>query len=235
MKRKYQLILLFFLFIILASLSFILSPFFHIREFAIHSRNQIDKASLRAYLNEFYGENILFVKENDLENKLLEHRLVSSISIEKSYPSKIHIIIEERKAAAWINNNNKKLLFSADGIILEQIDLEKEIDFPEIEGFEYLFSKNKLVLPDEANKLLTNLNKFELDFIKKIKKISFSNNVLKLYLKNNSQVNLGEANDLEDKFTLLNSIIIKLEKEKQEYEYVNLKVPKHPVIKLKDN
>lgn len=235
MERKYQLILLFFLFIILASLSFILSPFFHIREFAIHSRNQINKDSLRGYLNEFYGENILFVKDDDLENKLLEHRLVSSISIEKSYPSKIHVIVEERKAAVWINNDDKKLLVSADGIILEQIDMEEEIDFPEIEGFEYLFSKDKIILPDEANKLLRNLNKFESDFIKKIKKISFSDNTLKLNLKNNSEVNLGEVKNLEDKFTLLNSIIIKLEEEDREYEYINLKVPKHPVIKFKDN
>jgi cell division protein FtsQ len=233
MEKKYQLILLFFLFVILASLSFILSPFFHIREFAIHSRSEINKNSLRSYLNEFYGENILFIKESDLEKKLLDHRLVSSITIEKSYPSKIHVIIEERKAAAWINNNDQKLLFSADGIILDQIESEKEINFPQIEGFEYLFLDNKVIFPTAADRLLTILNKFEIDFIKKIKKISFQDNVLKLYLENNSGVNLGEINNLEDKFTLLNSIMIKLENENKEYDYINLKVPKHPVIKLK--
>ena len=53
-------------------------------------------------------------------------------------------------------------------------------------------------------------------------------------LKNDLAVNLGGAVNLEEKFALLNSILIKLEEGNQEGEYINLKVVKHPVVKLRN-
>jgi len=233
MRRKYQYILIFFLFIILASLSFIISPFFDLREFAVHSRSKIDKNSLRPYLEDFYGRNILFLKKSDLEESLHRHKLISSFHIEKSYPSKIHIIIEEREAAAWIDNS-KKIVFSADGIILQQLEKTEEIDVPQIVGFDYLFFENRLLFPEEMDKLLNILSKFKDHFLNKIIKITYDDNILKLYLKNDLAVNLGGAVNLEEKFALLNSILIKLEEGNQEGEYINLKVVKHPVVKLRN-
>ncbi len=235
MEKKYQFILLFFLFIILAALSFLASPFFDIREFAIHSRSEIDKASLRPYLNDYYGENILLTTQSELEKNLLKHRLVSSFTIEKSFPSKIHIIIEERKPAAWIANNGKKLVFSADGIILEQLKLDSNLKIPQLEGFEYLFSEKKMVFPEAMDNLLTVLNKLDQKFIGQIKKINYQNNILKLFMHNNLAVNMGSAENLEEKFTLLSSIITKLKDENKQGDYINLKVLKHPVVKLKEN
>ena len=235
MEKKYQIIILAFLFIILASLSFAFSPFFNIREFAIHSRIEIDKTSLRPYLNEFYGENIIFIAKEDLEERLLEHRFISSFEIEKTYPSKIHIIIQERKPTAWLKNNDHKLVFSADGIILEEIELEKELFLPQIEGFAYLFLEQRLLFPQEKKDLLNVLNKLDDQYLQKIERINSQNQQITLYLDNEITVNFGSSEKLEEKFSLLRSILNKLEQEESKAEYINLRVINHPVIQYKEN
>ncbi|ADQ15027.1 cell division protein FtsQ/DivIB [Halanaerobium hydrogeniformans] len=235
MEKKYQIIILAFLFIIIASLSFVYSPFFNIREFAIHSRIEIDKTSLRPYLNEFYGENIIFINKEDLEESLLEHRYISSFEIEKTYPSKIHIIIQERRPTAWLKNNDHKVVFSADGIILDEIELEKELFLPEIEGFAYLFSDQRLLFPQEKKDLLNVLNKLDEQYLKRIEKINFSDQRLTLFLDDEITVDFGSAERLEERFSLLRSILNKLEEEEREAEYINLRVINHPVIQYKEN
>ncbi|MCC3144750.1 cell division protein FtsQ/DivIB [Halanaerobium sp. Z-7514] len=235
MDKKYQIIILAFLFIILASLSFVFSPFFNIREFAIHSRIEIDRTSLRPYLNEFYGENIIFIDKEDLAESLLEHRFISSFEIEKTYPSKIHIIIQERRPTAWLKNNGKKVIFSADGIILEETDLEREVFLPQIEGFAYLFSEQKLLFPQPKKDLLNVLTRLDDQYLKRIKRINSSDQRLTLYLEAETTVNFGLPERLEEKFSLLRSILNKLEEEEAEADYIDLRVINHPVIQYREN
>ena len=231
MEKKYQVVLLILLFITLSFISFLFSPFFNIREFVIHSRSEIDKNSLRSNLNKFYGQNLLFAQEEELRNDLLNHTLISSVEIEKAFPSTVHVIIEERKAVAWIENNNKKLLFSADGIILGEEDLSTEVKLPEIEGFSYYFKDEKVLFPEKMDNLLNVLSDLDNKFLGVMAKITNQNNIYKLYLVDGGGVNLGRNNKLKEKFSLLNSIL--LNNSEEDIDYINLQVIKHPVIKLK--
>lgn len=233
MEKKYQILLLILLFISLSFLSFLFSPFFNIRDFVIHSRSEINKNSLRINLNQFYGRNMLFINEKELKDELLKHNLISSIELEKAFPSTIHIIIEERRAVAWIKNNDKKLIFSADGIILREEKMDQNISLPRIEGYAYLFENEKIRFPRTMDKLLSVLSNLEASFLGKIEKIIYQDNIYKLYLSAGGGVNLGRDNNLEEKFSLLNSILINNESENLEIDYINLQVTKHPVIKLK--
>lgn len=231
MEKKYQFLFMILLFIFLTFLSFLFSPFFHIRNFVFHSRNNFNKASLRTNINQFYGKNLLFLDEKEIKNKLLEHNLISAVEIEKSFPSTVHIIIETRKAVGWIENNKQKIIFSADGIIIEQKKIETDLDLPEIEGFAYYFEGNKIKFPLASQDILNVLNELEAGFLAKMKKITYQNNVFKLYLSNGRGVNLGQGNKLEEKFAILNSILKK--HQENQIDYINLQVTKHPVIKLK--
>ncbi|ADO76875.1 cell division protein FtsQ/DivIB [Halanaerobium praevalens] len=231
MEKKYQFIFMIILFIFLTFLSFLFSPFFHIRNFIFHSRDNFNKNNLRKSINQFYGNNLLFLDEEELKVKLLEHNLISEVKIEKNFPSKVHIIIETRKGVAWINNNGQKFIFSADGIIIEQKKNNFNVDLPKLEGFAYYFEDDKIKLPLASQAILDVLNKFEIEFLAKMKKITYQDNVFKLYLSNGSGVNLGQGTKLEEKFAILNSILNKQEENK--IDYINLQVIKHPVIKLK--
>ena len=71
MEKKYQIVIMILLFIFLIFVSFLFSPFFHIREFVFHSRNEINKNELRANINQFYGDNLLFLNQEELRNNLL--------------------------------------------------------------------------------------------------------------------------------------------------------------------
>jgi cell division protein FtsQ len=231
MEKKYQIVLMILFFIFLTFISFLFSPFFHIRDFVFHSRNEINKNELRANINKFYGKNLLFLNENELKTSLLEHNLISSVQIEKSFPSKIHVVIEERRAVAWLKNNNKKFIFSADGIVLDEKRIDDELQLPQFEGFPYYFKEEKVVLPVITDEILKVLNDLEDDYLAKIKKIIIQNNIYKLYLKSGEGINFGRSENLEEKFAILNSILKSNQDAK--IDYINLQVIKHPVVKYK--
>ena len=75
------------------------------------------------------------------------------------------------------------------------------------------------------------LNDLGFDFLAKIKKVNYQDDIYKLYLKRGGGVNLGRNNELEEKFAILNSIL--KNNQDNEIDYINLQVTKHPVIKLK--
>ena len=129
MEKKYKIIVMILIFIFLIFISFLFSPFFHIRDFIFHSRDEINMNDFKTTINDFYGNNLLFLNENNLKKDLLNHNLISSVKIEKSFPSTVHVIIEERSAIVWIKNNNKKLIFSADGIILAEKEINPTLSF----------------------------------------------------------------------------------------------------------
>lgn len=231
MEKKYQVVLLILFFILLTFISFLFSPFFDVRDFVFHSRSEFNKNELRTNINKFYGKNLLFLNEDELKSSLLSHDLISSVQVEKSFPSTIHVVIEERKAVAWLKNNDQKLIFSADGIILGEVDLKEELAVPQFENFPYYFSSNKLEFPHFTDDIIKVLNELEPDFLEKINKVNYQDDIYKLYLKKGGGVNLGRNNDLEEKFAILDSILNN--NQEAEIDYINLQVSKHPVIKLK--
>ena len=231
MEKKYQIVLMILFFIFLTFISFLFPPFFHIRDFVFHYRNEINKKELRANINQFYGNNLLFMNEDELKKSLLEHNLISSVRIEKSFPSTIHVVIEERRAVAWLKNNNKKIIFSADGIVLDEKKMESELQLPQFEGFPYYFKEKKIVLPVITDEMLKVLNNLEDDYLAEIKKIIIQNNIYKLYLESDIGINFGRNENLEEKFAILNSIL--KSNQESEIDYINLQVIKHPVVKYK--
>lgn len=231
MEKKYQIVIMILLFIFLTFISFLFSPFFHLRDFVFHSRNDFNKNELRRNISQFYGDNLLFLNEEELKNNILKHNLISSVQIEKSFPSTVHVVVEERKAVAWVKNNDQKLIFSADGIILGEKKLESELKLPQIEGFAYYFNDDKIKLPLPSEDILNVFNDLEAEFLAKIKKASYQDNTFKLYLVDGGGVNLGRNDNLEEKFAILNSILNN--NQDAEIDYINLQVSKHPVIKFK--
>ncbi|MGM0602489.1 MAG: cell division protein FtsQ/DivIB [Bacillota bacterium] len=234
MNKKLLIILLIIFFLITASISFLFSPFFKVREFSIHSRREVDKKVLQRALIELYDYNILLIDKDVIQSKLESFSFISSIEIKKSLPSEVHIIIDERSPIAWIDNKNSKIIFSADGIILNEFTDEKEIDLPQLSGMAYKFDENKLKFPDYTNILFESLLKLDQNLLHKIKKILYTDSGdYKLYLSTDTGVNLGNSENMEKKFNILASIIEKIESNNDKADYIDLKVVKHPVIKLK--
>lgn len=231
MEKKYQIILLIIFFTFLVFVSFLFSPFFHIRDFVFHSKNELNKNELRSTVNKYYGSNLLFLNKDDLKKELLNYNLISEIQIERSFPSTLHVIIEERNAVAWLENNNKKLIFSADGIVIAERSMEMELNLPEFEGFSYYFKDQKINLPVFTEDIFEVLSSLENNFLAQIEKVIYQNNTYKLYLKEGFGVNLGENKNLEEKFAILKSVIESHNRDK--IDYINLQVIKHPVIKFK--
>src|SRR6056297_2993634 len=116
MNKKFLAVLLIIFFLITVSISFLFSPFFKVREFSIHSRQEIDKKALQRALLELYDYNILLINKDIIKSKLERFSFISSIEIKKTLPSEVHIIIKERSPIAWIDNEQSRIIFSADGI-----------------------------------------------------------------------------------------------------------------------
>ncbi len=234
MNKKFLAVLLIIFFLITVSISFLFSPFFKVREFSIHSRQKIDKKALQRALLELYDYNILLINKDIIKSKLERFSFISSIEIKKTLPSEVHIIIEERSPIAWIDNEQSRIIFSADGIILDEVTDDRKIDLPELTGVAYKFDNNKLQFPDYTDVLFSALLKIDRNLLHKINKILYTDSgIYKLYLDISTGVNLGNKNNMEKKFNILSSILQKVESENRKVDYIDLKVVKHPVIKLK--
>ena len=113
---------------------------------------------IKRSLSRFYNKNLVFLKNNDIEQALMKDSFIESFKIKKKYPDTLIIEIFEKKPIAILLSGKNKFYIS------EKIDL---IKFDNIEYFEDLpyVIGNK----DDFEKLYKNLKKinFPLDIIKK--------------------------------------------------------------------
>ena len=113
---------------------------------------------IKRSLSRFYNKNLVFLKNNDIEQALMKDSFIESFKIKKKYPDTLIIEIFEKKPIAILLSGKNKFYIS------EKIDL---IKFDNIEYFEDLpyVIGNK----DDFEKLYKNLKKinFPLDIIKR--------------------------------------------------------------------
>ena len=80
---------------------FIQTDYFKIREIPVTGDNALLKRDIVSKLEKLKGENIVYIDTKKLEKMIKEDARVKSVTIQKIFPSKLKINIEERKPV-WI-------------------------------------------------------------------------------------------------------------------------------------
>ena len=134
---------------------------FNIKEIIIENNVLLSEKDIKRSLSSIYDKNLLFLKNKEIEEKIIQNSFIDSFNIKKKYPNTLKIKIFEKKPIAILFNQKKKFYLS------EKIDL---IDFYELQNYKnlpYVFG-NK----DDFSIFYKNLKKINFPFIM-IKKYTF--------------------------------------------------------------
>lgn len=93
---------------------FIQTDYFKIREIPVSGDNALLKRDIVNKLEKLKGENIVYVDTKKLEKLIKEDARVRSVTIQKIFPSKLKINVEERKLYVYADNGIDKFLADSD-------------------------------------------------------------------------------------------------------------------------
>ncbi len=159
MKKRIVISLVLFLFLttIISKKKLTISKF-DIKEIRIENNSLVKEKEIKKLLSPIYNENLLFLKNKDIERALIQNSFIHSFNVKKKYPSTLSIKIFEKKIIGILVNKKKKYYLS------ERIELIDFTNLPDFQNLPYIFG-NK----EEFKTLYFNLLKinFPIEIIKK--------------------------------------------------------------------
>ena len=79
---------------------------------------------IRAKLDEYVGDNLLFIDTDQLVNALCEDPYIDCVAVEKRFPNAVYVEIRERRPVYTVVDGESVYLLDEDGIVLSENDLE---------------------------------------------------------------------------------------------------------------
>ena len=190
---------------------------FNLKEISIENNFLLEKKEIKKLLMPIYDKNLLFLKNKEIENILLQDSFIESFTIKKKYPSTLNIKVFEKKPIAILFNKKNKFYLS------EKIDL---IEFKNIQNYQnlpYIFG-NK----DEFKVLYSVLVKIDFP-LNQIKKYTlYESNRWDLKTKNNKIIKLPSENYVE---SLKNYLKIKNIENFKKYNIYDYRIKSQLILK----
>ena len=190
---------------------------FNLKEISIENNFLLEKKEIKKLLMPIYDKNLLFLKNKEIENILLQDSFIESFTIKKKYPSTLNIKVFEKKPIAILFNKKNKFYLS------EKIDL---IEFKNIQNYQnlpYIFG-NK----DEFKVLYRILIKIDFP-LNEIKKYTlYESNRWDLKTKNNKIIKLPSENYVE---SLKNYLKIKNIENFKKYNIYDYRIKSQLILK----
>jgi len=193
---KKRLVIASFLLILLSTISseqsFVISKF-NLKKIKIENNFLLKESDIKNLLIPFYDKNLIFLKNIEIQQALMQNSFIESFKIKKKYPSTLKIKIFEKRPIALLFDKKNKFYLS------EKIDLIQFKDIPNYQNLPYIYG-NK----DDFKIFYNNLKKtnFPLDTIKKY--ILHETNRWDLETKNNKIIKLPSKNYIKSLESYLN-------------------------------
>ena len=143
---------------------FIQTDYFKIREIPVTGDNALLKRDIVSKLEKLKGENIVYIDTKKLEKMIKEDARVKSVTIQKIFPSKLKINIEERKLYVYAHNGSDKFFADSD------LNLFGYMNEVKLQGIPTVTYKNEESKKDMKIILSKIKNKDLYDMISEIKK-----------------------------------------------------------------
>ena len=109
---------------------FIQTDYFKIRQSPVTGDNALLKRDIVSKLEKLKGENIVYIDTKKLEKMIKEDARVKSVTIQKIFPSKLKINIEERKLHAYVKKGTDLFLADSELNLFGYIQEEKFKNIP---------------------------------------------------------------------------------------------------------
>ena len=109
---------------------FIQTDYFKIREIPVSGDNALLKRSIVSKLEKLKGENIVYIDTKKIEKMVKEDVRVKNATIQKVFPSKLKVNIEERKLHAYVKKGTDLFLADSELNLFVYIQEEKFKNIP---------------------------------------------------------------------------------------------------------
>ena len=109
---------------------FIQTDYFKIREIPVSGDNALLKRSIVSKLEKLKGENIVYIDTKKIEKMVKEDVRVKNATIQKVFPSKLKVNIEDRKLHAYVKKGTDLFLADSELNLFGYIQEEKFKNIP---------------------------------------------------------------------------------------------------------
>ena len=109
---------------------FIQTDYFKIREIPVTGDNALLKRDIVSKLEKLKGENIVYIDTKKIEKMVKEDVRVKNATIQKVFPSKLKVNIEERKLHAYVKKGTDLFLADSELNLFGYIQEEKFKNIP---------------------------------------------------------------------------------------------------------
>lgn len=205
----------------------LVSPIFNINEIQVINNNQISTGTIISLSQLQIGQNIFKFKSSQVRKDIKSNPYVESIKVQRKFPNKIEIIIEERQKNYNVEFLNGYAYINNQGYILEIS--EQKLDLPVIQGVST--EQNQMVAGNRLNaqdlvkietviQIMNICKNYELEGKVSSINIEDKENYI-LYLEEEKKtINLGDESNLSNKMLYV-STILKENEGKEGTIYVN--------------
>ena len=174
---------------------------FNLKKIIIKNNSLIKEEEIKKLLILIYNKNLIFLKNKEIEQKLMKIGYIESFYIKKKYPNTLEIKIIEKKPIAILFFNKKKFYLS------EKIELINFKRIKEYENLPYIFGNKDdfKIFFFELKKInfpISQIKKFTLFETKRWDLETFDNKLIKLPTQN-------YIKSLENYLNLINKDIFK--------------------------
>ena len=111
---------------------FIQTDYFKIREIPVSGDNALLKRDIVSKLEKLKGENIVYIDTKKIEKMVKEDVRVKNATIQKVFPSKLKVNIEERKLHAYVKKGTDLFLADSELNLFGYIQEEKFKNIPTV-------------------------------------------------------------------------------------------------------
>jgi cell division protein FtsQ len=181
----------------------------------------VNLASLKKFTN-IFGENLVNVKENLLENKW-----VSAVTVDRQLPNKIIIKVKEKEPYVQAQIDDNLFYIDKDGKIITKV-IRKEDNLPVI-----ICEKDEICEDTELLKktvfLIDELKKYNL--VRKIKKIKINDDGMSFYNEEDNIIYFGRS-DFDVQFFKLEKITKDLKRKNLRFAKIDLSYIDKAIVKI---
>ena len=136
---------------------------FNIKEIILENSTSLKEKDIKKSLSSFYNKNMIFLKNKEIEEILVQFSFIESFYLDKKYPNTLKITIIEKKPIAILINNKKKFYISEKIDLFEFYDKNFNQDLPIVFGNKddfKIFYKNLIKIDFPVN-LITKYMQYE--------------------------------------------------------------------------
>ena len=111
------------------------SPYFRLEKTVIKGCTRVTEKEISALAGINPSQNILAINLGEIARRIKVNPWVADVSIEREFPNRLVIEINERKATALVKRNKSLYFMDCDGVIIEKLKNGEKADLPILTGF----------------------------------------------------------------------------------------------------